>query len=154
VFRNVFPLFQEFTGQQLEALRTGGVGAQVPIIQRSVEQAKLATASGLQSAEQGLAAQGLSGTPFAARTLAQVGQQGRLLASQIPTDIAQQFIAGIPQMSQIGLTGAAQLGGAALGGLGDIATAAGQAASGESSGKGAGVGGGAAAIGTIIAVII
>jgi hypothetical protein len=141
LFRGIFPLFKELTGQQLEALRTGGVGAQIPVIQRAVEQTRLATARGLTDVEQGLAAQGLAGTPFAARMQAQLAQQGRLAASQIPTNIAQQFIAGIPGQIQTGLGGAAQLGGASAQALANLAGATAAASGAEAQAKGTAIAG-------------
>jgi len=115
-FKQQRPITREFGRQTLEALRTGGVGAQIPIIQRAVEQTRAGTSGALRQAEAGLGS--LLGTPFGQSMLAQITQQGRAAAATIPSQFAQQFIAGAPgfsgQTAQLG----AGLAGQAYGGLG------------------------------------
>lgn len=110
LFRTARPIQKEFGAQTLEALRTGGVGAQIPIIQRAVEQTRQAGAQGLRATEESLAQRNLGGTPFGERILAQTRQQGRLAAAQIPTQFAQQFITGAPGFASQLSGQAAQLG--------------------------------------------
>jgi hypothetical protein len=91
--------------QQLnEALRTGGVGAQIPIIQQAVSGANQATSQALRGTESSLASSGLSRTPYGQRILAETRLGGAQAAGRIPTDIAQGFIGQAPQFSQ-GLLG-------------------------------------------------
>jgi hypothetical protein len=92
IFRTQQPIRRVLSQQTLEALRTGGVGARLPIAQRAVEQARIGNAESLRSAQANIARSGLAGTPFAQRMLAQLTQQGRFQESQIPTAFAQQLI--------------------------------------------------------------
>jgi len=109
IFRTQQPVRREFSGQLLEALRTGGVGARIPIAQRGVEATRAGTARALRATEGQLGS--LAGTPFGQQILAQQRQQGAVAASQIPGQIAQQLMAEAP-----GFLGTA--GGQALGALG------------------------------------
>ena len=87
------PVRKELGAQTLEALKTGGVGAKIPLIQRAVEGAQRSNAQALQRTETGLARDStISGTPFAQSILAQQRQAGAFQASQIPTSIAGQLI--------------------------------------------------------------
>ncbi len=56
-------LFQQIS----EALRTGGIGAQIPLIQSSVSNANQALSNTLRQTEGSLASSGLSRTPYVAR---------------------------------------------------------------------------------------
>lgn len=85
-------MFQQLT----EALKTGGVGARIPIIQRAVADVNTATAQSSRSAGAMMSRAGLGGTPYAASTLAGIRASGAEAAAKIPTDIAQQLIAGGP----------------------------------------------------------
>jgi hypothetical protein len=154
VFNQAFPTFSELQGQQLEALRTGGVGAQIPIIQRAVEAAKSAGSEALQNTEASLGANNLAGSPFGQQILAQLRQGTQQIASNIPTEMASNFINQAGQTSLGGLQAAQGLGQAALGGLTGLAGSQAQLGAGQSGGKGTAAGGGAAAIGTIIAALI
>lgn len=85
--------------QLTEALATGGVGARIPIVQRAVEAVNIGTSQALKGGEEQMAKYGVGG-PFAAKTLANIGTQGRLAASRVPTDLTQQFIQGtVPYLS-------------------------------------------------------
>ena len=101
----ISPVRGELTSQFLEALKTGGVGAQIPIIQRSIEANRLATQGALGATRAGtraavseaqsgagrantdvmsqLAAGGLTGTPFAARVQAETATAGRSAVAQL-----------------------------------------------------------------------
>lgn len=96
-------LFQESQGvrkeslsQVEEALKTGGVGARIPIIQRAVEAANASSSQAQTGTEESLARVGLTGTPYGQRILAGQKQQGAFAASQIPTDYVQQLIQQAP----------------------------------------------------------
>ena len=87
------------SGQVLEALKTGGVGAQIPLIQRSVEASRGATASALRQTGEELTRTGQAGTPFGQSTLANLRLAGETDTAQIPTDLAQQFLQIAPALS-------------------------------------------------------
>ena len=96
IFRIGKPIIQESSAQQLEALRTGGVGAKIPLIQRSVEASKQATGTALAATKDELSAAGIGGTPFAQNILARSRMGGEQAASQIPTAIAERIASGVP----------------------------------------------------------
>lgn len=102
---------QEFFGQMLEMLQTGGVGAQAPIISRALESSKQATSTAMRQTEEGLAQRGLAGTPFGERILAGQRATGAAETSRVPTDIATAFMSLIPQAiggaQQTGISGLA-----------------------------------------------
>lgn len=97
-------LSNELVRQLSEALRTGGVGAQIPIIGQAVSAANQATSSALRDTQGSLASSGLARTPYGQRILADTRLSGAQQAARIPTDIAQSFIAQTPQYS-LGLLG-------------------------------------------------
>lgn len=96
IVKGTNPVRTELLSQMLEALKTGGVGAQIPLIQRSVEASKQATSNAMVGTTEGLAQSNLVGTPFGQRILAQQRQAGAQQASQIPTQIAGQIAGGAP----------------------------------------------------------
>lgn len=107
---------RELFGQIFEALRTGGIGARLPIIQRAVESSMGATSQALRETEDRLRGVGLEGTPFGQRILSDVTREGEFATSQIPTNIAQELINLAPSF----ITGAGQT----ATGAGGAATAA------------------------------
>lgn len=108
------PLRSELFGNITEALRSGGVGANVPIIQSSVSSAREALSGALRGSSEGLSRSGLSGTPFGQRQMATQRQSGLTGISQLPTQLAQQLI----QMATAGVG----LAGGTLGPLGSAGT--------------------------------
>lgn len=132
--------------QGAEALRTGGVGARIPIIQRAVEASKLATSNALQGTESGAAAAGVSG-PYLQSILAATREQGGLATSRIPTDDAQRLIGMVfPASVQSGST--------AIAGLGNAAASAANVNAANNTAQATEIGGGAAAVGAIAAAAI
>ena len=103
------PARKELLGQTLEALKTGGVGARIPIIQRAVEASKQATGNALRQTSGDLASRGITG-PYASSILAATREGGAQATSQIPTNIAGEMIGRAP-----GIVGGFT--GQALGGL-------------------------------------
>lgn len=89
-------LIQQIT----EALRTGGIGAQLPIVNQAVSGASQATSDALRATQDSLATSGLTRTPYGQSILAGQRQQGAQATARIPTDYASQYIAQAPQMSQ------------------------------------------------------
>lgn len=106
LFQETAPLRSEMFGQFLEGLRTGGIGAQIPIIQRAIEQSRLATSNTMRQIDEQMATSGVAGTPFGQSVRAGALMQGAQAESQVPTNILQQFLAMVPGMvGQQGATG-------------------------------------------------
>ena len=136
MFKESNPARREMFSQLNEALKTGGIGARIPIIQRAVEDVNRSTAGAVRGTQEQLSRAGVTG-PFAAQILAQERMAGSQAAAKIPTDYAQQLIAGGPGLISSGsgipglstaaslLTGASAAGqqatGQLYGGLGSAA---------------------------------
>ena len=95
---------QELFGQIGEALRTGGVGAQIPIIQQALSQARTSLGQGQEQTSNELARVGLTGTPFGQRALAEQRATGEQQIAGIPTQFAQQLAGQAPQLTTALLT--------------------------------------------------
>ena len=89
------PARKELLGQTLEALKTGGVGARIPIIQRAVEASKQATGNAMRETSGQLASRGITG-PYASSILSATREAGGQAASQIPTNIAGEMVGAAP----------------------------------------------------------
>lgn len=93
------------------------MGAQIPLIQRSVESSRAATSGALRGLEGDIAkSPGLGGTPFAARLRSQTRMAGDQQTAGIPTQIASQMASqapnlalSLPQISNQGLNASGQL---------------------------------------------
>lgn len=96
--QDVDPLRGMLFEQIGEALRTGGVGAQIPLVQRSVAESRRATGETMRGVERQLSAMGLLGTPFGQRQMAELALAGRREAARIPTEMAQQFAGLAPDV--------------------------------------------------------
>lgn len=92
------PLRQEVMGQTLEAMRTGGVGAQLPIVQKGMEASRAATSSALTQQAGSLGRQGLGRSSYGNALQASTLLQGELATQAIPQEVAAQFIAGAPSL--------------------------------------------------------
>lgn len=104
LFNETSPLRQQIENQGLEALKTGGIGAQIPMIARAVESSKSQLATDLQSARDDQAKYRLNGTPFGQSIIQQARIAGNQGISQIPTNYAQNFISMLPSFVS-GITG-------------------------------------------------
>lgn len=116
LFNETAGLRKEFTAQGLEALKTGGISAQLPMIARAVEASKGQLSQDLQSTQDSLARSGLVGTPFGQNILAQGRIMGGQNISNIPTSFAQNTINMIPNFI-------AAMTGQSMGGAGQAAQA-------------------------------
>lgn len=96
IIRETNPVRREILGQQLEALQTGGVNAQIPIVQRAVDASNRAASQATEAARSDIARTGLAGTPFGANVLANVGLEGRARSAAIPSAIAGSIASGAP----------------------------------------------------------
>lgn len=102
------PARRLFFQQMAEAMRTGGVGARVPIIQRAVSDIQRATALAQQRAAGSFAtADQDPGMAFARQqVLGQIGREGARLRTTVPTAIAGVYRGQAP--TALGRAGAAQ----------------------------------------------
>lgn len=126
--------------QMAEALRTGGIGARIPIIQQAVAAQRGGVAQTLSGASSDLYKRGITG-PYAGSILNATRMAGENAISRIPTDYASQFI---NQASRL-IPGLGSDGGGGGGGGAESTT---------DPNYGPAVGGGAAAAGAIIAAAI
>ncbi len=115
LFREANPTLKLLFGQMQEALKTGGVGAQIPIIQQAVASARSAQAGALGSAKDAMARLGLGSSPLANSQLASANMNIEQGIAGIPTSMAQQMIGQAGSLAS-GVTGM---------GLGTAGTAAG-----------------------------
>lgn len=95
------------------ALRKGGVGQNIPMVQQSVAQSKSALSDTLKALNANLASSGLGGTPFGVSTIADTTLKGNEAANQAGFNMAnwfQQmlpgFVSGIMGTAMGGQTGA------------------------------------------------
>lgn len=111
------PGFTELVNQGLEAWKTGGTGASLPMVQRAVESSKVAGSQAMKQAESSLAGSGLAGTPYGESILAQTGLDSELAASNAGMDIGKYIMSMLPGLvtggqsnafSGLGNTAAAQ----------------------------------------------
>lgn len=116
-------LFNETSGvrgtmlqQGEEALKTGGIGAQIPMITRALDASRSQLSTDLQSTSDDLAKHRLVGTPFGQSIMQNARVLGNQGISQIPTNFAQGAIAQLP-----GFISA--LTGQGMGGMGQAASA-------------------------------
>lgn len=79
-----------------EALKTGGIGAQIPMITRALDQSRSQLSTDLASTKEDLAKYRLVGTPFGQSILQNAQVVGNQGISQIPTNFAQGMIAQLP----------------------------------------------------------
>ncbi|HXU80084.1 MAG TPA: hypothetical protein VN914_01720 [Polyangia bacterium] len=98
------PLRKEVLGQTLESMQTGGIGAQLPIVQKGIEASRAATASTLSGLDESLARSGLGRSSAAIANRANTTLTGELATQAIPQDVASQFIAIAPSLT-MGFTG-------------------------------------------------
>ena len=113
IWATIQPAMTEAAGQTVEGLKTGGIGAAIPLITRALEQSKMASSRSMGATESRLAQTGLSGTPFGENILAGTRMQGDLATSQVAPGINMQLlqallpaIVGQTQQVTTGMTGA------------------------------------------------
>jgi hypothetical protein len=101
--KSFLPAAKTFGAQEVEALKTGGINSQIPIINRSVDASRGAESSQNQETQQALARAGLDRTSFGAQILGDQNLKAREDTAAIPTNIASQFIAAVPGTSNTGV---------------------------------------------------
>lgn len=87
---------REFLGQATEGLQTGGVGAQIPLINRMVEQAKSALSKSLLDTQYSLGRAGLGKSPFGQSILAGKRIEGEANIANIGPSVAFDMAKMIP----------------------------------------------------------
>ncbi len=105
------PVTQQLLSQEGEALRTGGVTNQIPLINRGVDAARQAGSQSNQSAQQLISQYGLSGSAFGARLMAEQNQQNNQNVANVPAEVTQSILSQAPAVSaNAGALGAGLLG--------------------------------------------
>lgn len=98
------PVLNEIGAQILEALQTGGVNARIPIMQRTVEAGRHASAQASQNAENAVA-RGNYG-PYGRMLTENVAQQGEFNTSQSAMQVIQQLMNMAPDFGLLRGSGA------------------------------------------------
>jgi hypothetical protein len=119
-------VLQQFASQAMEAMRTGGVGTNIPIVSRALDASTAASGQNMESLRENLARSGYGGSSFATNALTNQAQTAGQQAAAIGPAAAESYIAAAPQ---IGLD---------TGGTSAMAQAAGLVTSGTSSGSSSG----------------
>ena len=120
-WRMAKPALQAYSSQASEALKTGGVNANIPSINAAVDASRQSSSQSETQLREQLARSGLAGTPFAQTIMAQ--QQGTDAArtGAIPAEATQAFIGqAVPQLEGQAGRAASAIGGA--GGLQNTTT--------------------------------
>jgi hypothetical protein len=86
------PVREETFSQVLEGLKTGGIGARIPMITSAVEASPGATSNALRQIDDQNALMGTSGTFTGQRARADALMSGEQRTAQLPTGLVQAFI--------------------------------------------------------------
>lgn len=95
MFKETTPLRQEYTGQMESLLKTGGIGAAMPMISKSVEKTRQATSTAMTGLDERMAMLGLSGTPFGEGIRAEQAQAGEQKAAGIGPEFYKNLLPSI-----------------------------------------------------------
>ena len=93
------PVREEVFKQVFEALRTGGIGARLPIAQRGVESSRAATSATLRELDEGFAQAGGRNNEFNQRIRALTSMAGAQETEAIPTAIAREWADIAPSLA-------------------------------------------------------
>ena len=92
--------------QLLEAMRTGGVKAKIPLIQQAVSRANQATAGAMTQTAEQLGSRNIGGA-FASRIMAATRLAGNQQAAAVPTQVAEsligQYMPFVGQIQSLGM---------------------------------------------------
>lgn len=109
------PLLEQGTGQVASLIRTGGPGANVPILNNAIAAQQAATSGALDLISGDLQRSGVAGSPAGNRLTANIAQRGADIARRIPIEAAAPLISGASAgalsgggAAQQGFQGAAQ----------------------------------------------
>lgn len=98
------PVLAGLLGQESEALRTGGITNQIPLINRKVDAARQAASQSNQSTRDILAKYGLAGSAFGARTIAEETAQQNQDVANVPANTVEEILGQAPAVA-LGATG-------------------------------------------------
>lgn len=114
MWRTAKPVYQTYASQAEEALRTGGVNAQIPSVSRAVGAAREQQSQSTTDLRQRLAQSGLAGTSFAQALLQEDASQGGQAVANIPAEATSAFVGqAVPQVLGMGRAGVGAIGQAA-----------------------------------------
>lgn len=114
LFKSALPVLQQYSGQVGEALRTGGVNSNIPLINAQTSAAREGNSQSLTQLRQQLAASGLAGTSFGNALIEQEQMTGNSQVSQIgPNTAASLISSGVPTVAGIAGEGGSLAGTAA-----------------------------------------
>jgi hypothetical protein len=98
-WRMAKPALSAYSGQAAEALKTGGVNANIPSINSAVDASRQSSSQSETQMREQLARSGLAGTPFAETIMSQQQGADSARTGAIPAEAAQSFIGqAIPQL--------------------------------------------------------
>lgn len=109
------PVMQQLLGQEGEALRTGGITNQIPIINRQVDAARQAAAESGTNTQEMLSKYGLANSAFGARIMAEQNAQSAQDVANVPANTIQGILAQAPQVAESAMGEGAGLLGTAAG---------------------------------------
>ena len=89
------PFLQELYKQGLQMLQTGGVGAQLPIVNNAIEQSKQATSAATTQAKADMARSNTGNSTQGQSLLAGLNLSGNQATANIPTNFMIQFLQSI-----------------------------------------------------------
>lgn len=108
------PVLSTYSNQASEALKTGGVNANIPSINAAVDASRQSSSQSETELRQRLAQSGLAGTPFAQSIMAQEQGTNNARTGAIPAEATQAFIGqAVPTVLNAGQAGVGALGTAA-----------------------------------------
>ena len=90
------PVMQQLLGQEGEALRTGGITNQIPIINRQVDAARQASSQSAQSTQQMLSKYGLANSAFGAGIMANQNQIANQEVANVPANEVERILGQAP----------------------------------------------------------
>ena len=93
------PVTQQLLGQEGEALRTGGITNQIPIINRQVDAARQAASSSAQNTQQMLSQYGLANSAFGARIMAEQNAQANQDVANVPSNTIEGILSQAPSVA-------------------------------------------------------
>lgn len=104
--RQTRPVRDQAIKQLLEAMRTGGVKAKIPLIQQAVSRANQATSGALTQTAEQLGSRNIGGA-FASRIMAATRLAGNQQAAAVPTQVAEsligQYMPFVGQIQSLGM---------------------------------------------------
>lgn len=106
MFRTAQPVNEELAAQTGEALRTGGVNAQIPSVNRAMDASREAYSTSYQNTKNQLSEAGLADSQFGQQILASLRTEGGQQIANTPSAVTDQFLSqSVPQVLAQGRAG-------------------------------------------------